>query len=599
MATASCITTMWSGSVCPQVKLTVTSSDVDGGTTKLSWTLEYVAHGYAADIASVRPYTVTINGTKYTGTYDIDGITSTKTIRTGTLNVAKDTSVKSKSFSVSFDFNLTWSGVYKGTHGAAGSISVPAKTSYTIKFNPNYSGATTTSVKKWYNTSITLPAALIRTGYNFNNWKDTAPDGKTYAAKATYSVNANRTLNAQWTAKTYAVTYNENGGSLGNVPSSQTKTYGVALTLSTAKPTRTNYTFLGWSTSKTATTATYKAGGSYTANATATLYAVWQLSYKKPRITSMSVARTNSSGTTSDSGTCARVKFSWACDKTVSSIVISWTPAIGSTSSTTITASGTSGSVDKTISNVTFDADTTYYISAKVTDSGGNTTVTKPLTGTKFVIDLLSGGNGISFGKSADKSGYADFNFDTMFRKSAHFANNQNIYGTKPDGTEVMVFSAQNENGNTVIGYGNHSNKSGNTHIYGHDINLYVSNVPEPDYYRPYRRAGDSLTVTIRTAGYLTNSAKDVTFLVPLAYPIIGSPSATAVSENGFTLRQNGAYTHGSSASVYVHPDSYSCIVSRGIGVYVTAKFSEASAAINTVNNAAIGIYWSGIITFS
>lgn len=74
---------------------------------------------------------------------------------------------------------------------------------------------------------------------------------------------------------TYTISYNANGGS--GAPGSQTKTYGAALTLSSAVPARTGYSFLGWSTSSTATTATYAAGGSYTANASATLYAVWQL----------------------------------------------------------------------------------------------------------------------------------------------------------------------------------------------------------------------------------------------------------------------------------------------------------------------------------
>lgn len=73
---------------------------------------------------------------------------------------------------------------------------------------------------------------------------------------------------------TYTVSYNANGGT--GAPSSQTKTYGQTLTLSSTKPTRTGYTFLGWSTSSTATSATYSAGGSYTANTSATLYAVWQ-----------------------------------------------------------------------------------------------------------------------------------------------------------------------------------------------------------------------------------------------------------------------------------------------------------------------------------
>ncbi len=75
------------------------------------------------------------------------------------------------------------------------------------------------------------------------------------------------------TAKTYTVSYNANGGS--GAPSSQTKTHGTTLTLSSTVPTRSGYTFLGWSTSSTATSATYAAGGSYTSNSAATLYAVW------------------------------------------------------------------------------------------------------------------------------------------------------------------------------------------------------------------------------------------------------------------------------------------------------------------------------------
>ncbi|MDR2421373.1 MAG: InlB B-repeat-containing protein, partial [Oscillospiraceae bacterium] len=74
----------------------------------------------------------------------------------------------------------------------------------------------------------------------------------------------------------YTVSYNANGGS--GAPGSQTKTQNVALTLSGTRPTRSGYTFLGWATSSTATSASYQPGGSYTANANATLYAVWRVS---------------------------------------------------------------------------------------------------------------------------------------------------------------------------------------------------------------------------------------------------------------------------------------------------------------------------------
>ena len=72
----------------------------------------------------------------------------------------------------------------------------------------------------------------------------------------------------------YTVAYNANGGS--GAPSSQTKYYGITLKLSNTKPTRTGYSFLGWNTSSTATSAAYSAGANYTANAGATLYAVWK-----------------------------------------------------------------------------------------------------------------------------------------------------------------------------------------------------------------------------------------------------------------------------------------------------------------------------------
>ena len=74
--------------------------------------------------------------------------------------------------------------------------------------------------------------------------------------------------------QTYTVSYNANGGT--GAPSSQTKTSDVDLTLSTVKPQRTGHTFVGWSTSSTATTAQYSAGSVYSNNSSVTLYAVWR-----------------------------------------------------------------------------------------------------------------------------------------------------------------------------------------------------------------------------------------------------------------------------------------------------------------------------------
>lgn len=98
---------------------------------------------------------------------------------------------------------------------------------------------------------------------------------------------------------TYKIYYNANGGS--GAPGSQTKTKNVTLTLSSTKPTWSGHTFLGWSTSSSRTaTVEYNAGGSYTANAGATLYAVWLVSasfYSKGSLYSQSIKRIGESVT--------------------------------------------------------------------------------------------------------------------------------------------------------------------------------------------------------------------------------------------------------------------------------------------------------------
>ena len=110
----------------------------------------------------------------------------------------------------------------------------------------------------------------------------------------------------------FTVTYNANGGS--GAPAAQTKTYGTNLTLSSTKPTKTGYTFLGWSTSSSATSATYSAGGTFTTNANTTLYAVWK-KVTPVTITSMSLSKqscTNSGGN----------ERAWSCEVSANSMKI-------------------------------------------------------------------------------------------------------------------------------------------------------------------------------------------------------------------------------------------------------------------------------------
>lgn len=336
---AYCITPQWSSSTTPQVKLTVTATSSTAMTTTLSWVLEYVAHGYAAQTSTARAYTVIFNGeTVASGTYVINGKTGTSTITSGTKVINRFTYDQTVAFGCSMAFNLTWSGVYGGTQYSESSI-------------------------------VVLAAA------------DT----------------------------NYTVSYNANGGS--GAPSSQTKVSDVNLTLSSVIPTRSGYTFLGWNTYSTANVARYVAGDTYTANASVTLYAIWSASYSAPIISGLSVYRCNSSGTASDTGTYAKVIFNWRTNSTVSSIYISW-----GSSSTSVSASGTSGSVNRTVGNGALNADTVYTFQITVTDrDGGTTTITRTIATQAFTIDFLAGGNGVAIGKAATKENLFDVGLPAHF----------------------------------------------------------------------------------------------------------------------------------------------------------------------------------------
>lgn len=419
---ASCSTPRWV-STSPYVKLTVTQQSETGDSAVLAWTLQYISD-YAASTSSANTYKVVVNGsTVKSSSYSIDGKTGTSTISSGTVTVSKGTTAKNVSFSVSFDWEITWSGVYCGTNSASGSISVAKMTSYTVSYNANGGSGAPSAQTKWYNTTLALSSTKpTRTGHAFKGWA-TSPSGSVaYAAGANYTANATVTLYAVWQADTYTVAYNANGGS--GAPSNQTKTYGVNLTLSSTKPTRTNYDFLGWGTSASSTTVSYNAGGTYSENAGITLYAIWQLAYTNPRITNFSINRCDSSGTASDNGTYAKVIFSWETDKTISSITVAWASTSGGSGSATISASGTSGSVSQVVGAGGLGADYTYTMTVTVADSVGSTQKDSTLPGKSYSMDLLLGGKGIAFGKVAELAGYLDSAFNIRCRKNLEIDGN-------------------------------------------------------------------------------------------------------------------------------------------------------------------------------
>lgn len=73
----------------------------------------------------------------------------------------------------------------------------------------------------------------------------------------------------------HTVAYHANGGT--SAPSSQTKVYGLTLTLSPFVPVRPGYVFKGWATSSVSVASSYQPGGQYKADEDITLYAIWEI----------------------------------------------------------------------------------------------------------------------------------------------------------------------------------------------------------------------------------------------------------------------------------------------------------------------------------
>lgn len=171
-------------------------------------------------------------------------------------------------------------------------------TGYTLTYNANGGSGAPSSVKNITSTKIssTVPT---RSGYDFLGWsKSSSATSASYVAGNSISLTSNTTLYAVWKKKTYAVTYNANGGS--GTTSSQTVDAGSAVTLRSngftaptskvwtltldgngghdGSPTFEGNYFNKWRAGSTSGTA-YSAGYSYTPSKDITMYAWWGTSY--------------------------------------------------------------------------------------------------------------------------------------------------------------------------------------------------------------------------------------------------------------------------------------------------------------------------------
>lgn len=329
---------------------------------------------------------------------------------TKTFRITMPNSGQGKTIGFSASINT---GINPPNISASGSHGLAAVTwQWTISYNANGGSGAPPNQTKIYGSNLTLSSTKpTRTGYTFKGWATSPTGGVSYTPGSTFGVDATTTLYAVWEINKYTVGYNANGGS--GAPASQMKTYGVNLILSSTKPIRTNYNFLGWATSQNANAPQYAPGATYINNESVTLYAVWKLSYWEPKVTGLTINRCDSKGNIDDFGTCAKVVFNWELcqivgSNSIKSIVVKYKITTSSSwSSTSISATGTSGKVSSVIAVGALSIDNQYDFQVIVTDSkGGVTTPEGSIGGSAFALDLKAGGKGVSIGKPSTKEGF-------------------------------------------------------------------------------------------------------------------------------------------------------------------------------------------------
>jgi hypothetical protein len=104
--------------------------------------------------------------------------------------------------------------------------------SYTITFDPD-GGSAVPSITQAYGSAVEAPSDPVREGYSFAGWEPSVPS--TMPANDVVVV-------AQWTANSYTISFDSNGGS--PVPSI-TQKYGAAVE-APSDPVREGHSFAGW-----------------------------------------------------------------------------------------------------------------------------------------------------------------------------------------------------------------------------------------------------------------------------------------------------------------------------------------------------------------
>ena len=261
------------------------------------------------------------------------------------------------------------------TMPGAGTVTLYAQwinpaTTYTLTYNAGTGGSGSAPASPTSYSLNTTATILGNTGPFTNStspifagWNTAANGtGISYSVGSTITMNANKTLYAQWgTTPLLTVTYDENGATGGSVPAAPTSyPTGVQVPiLGQGSLTRSGYSFLGWNGSRTGAGSLYAPGYTFTSK-TVTLYAQWAPG---------STVKNCGGGTGSNTYIFYNYPFAQII-KSTDTVTIYTTCIVGSTSSNVGSGAAPEGLISVTSkmvitsATITINTNTTYLNSA-------------------------------------------------------------------------------------------------------------------------------------------------------------------------------------------------------------------------------------------
>jgi uncharacterized repeat protein (TIGR02543 family) len=270
------------------VKVTATNSD---GSSAIATSGTYIL-SQVVTVGTISPTTAnqnvsttfSFNISHYPTSYVVSWGDGTSDSYTVTANTSTVNASHAHTYSSSGTFTITVT-AQPGSKTNTASVVVSAPLSFlfdanggTLSSGPG-NGQTSYTYSGVIGSTLTAPSAT-RQHYTFSTWRSPLSGGtdpKFLSPGINYTIGSNElatstTFYAIWTANTYTVSYNYNGGS-GSV-TSNSAVYPGSVTLPNPN-SRTGFTFNGWYTASSGGSFIGNAGSSYSPTSNVTLHAQW------------------------------------------------------------------------------------------------------------------------------------------------------------------------------------------------------------------------------------------------------------------------------------------------------------------------------------